>query len=203
MSFVQIIDCRTSRYDEIQELDTDWEKATAGRATVRSQVTTRDRNDGTHFQVLCFFDSYESAMENSNLPETQESSARYAALLDGPARFVDLDVIEDRVRDADAAAKPGFVQIIEVRTSRPDEMARLDREYEAQLGDRTTVRRSIVTQNRADREHYYVVVFFDSYASAMQNSNLPETSALVEKMAGVLTGPPVFHDLDVVDVHTY
>jgi hypothetical protein len=203
MSFVQIIDCRTSRYDEIRQLDTDWEKATAGRATLRSQVTTRDRNDGTHFEVFCFFDSYESAMENSNLPETQEVSARYAALLDGPARFVDLDVIEDRVLDADAAAKPGFVQVVEVRTSSPDEMSRLDREYEAQLGDRMTVRRAVVTQDRADREHYYVLVFFDSYESAMENSNLPETSALAEKMAAVVAGPPVFHDLDVVDVYTF
>ena len=46
--------------------------------------------------ILAFFDSYEAAMENSNLPETAEFSEKQAALLDGPLTFQDLDVIEDR-----------------------------------------------------------------------------------------------------------
>ena len=46
--------------------------------------------------ILAFFDSYEAAMENSNLPETSEFSEKQAALLDGPMTFQDLDVIEDR-----------------------------------------------------------------------------------------------------------
>ena len=35
-------------------------------------------------------------MENSNLPETSEFSAKQAALLDGPMTFENFDVIEDR-----------------------------------------------------------------------------------------------------------
>jgi hypothetical protein len=46
--------------------------------------------------VVAFFDSYESAMENSELLETQEFAKRYNALLDEPMTFHDLDVIEDR-----------------------------------------------------------------------------------------------------------
>jgi hypothetical protein len=43
-----------------------------------------------------FFDSYESAMENSKLPETQAAAEKYMALADGPPVFYDLDVLEDR-----------------------------------------------------------------------------------------------------------
>jgi hypothetical protein len=43
-----------------------------------------------------FFDSYESAMENSNRPETQAAAAKYMELSDGQPVFYDLDVIEDR-----------------------------------------------------------------------------------------------------------
>ncbi len=46
--------------------------------------------------MIVFFDSYESAMENSNLPETQAFAESLAALLDGPPTFLDLDVVEDR-----------------------------------------------------------------------------------------------------------
>jgi hypothetical protein len=46
--------------------------------------------------VFAFFDSYESAMENSNLPETTAFGEKQGALLDGPMEFTDLDVIDDR-----------------------------------------------------------------------------------------------------------
>jgi hypothetical protein len=44
--------------------------------------------------VLAFFDSYESAMENSALPETQASAERFAALTENMS-FLDLDIIEE------------------------------------------------------------------------------------------------------------
>ena len=34
-------------------------------------------------------------MENSDLPETQEFSARFTELTDGPVTFQDFDIIED------------------------------------------------------------------------------------------------------------
>ena len=96
MSFVQIIDMRTKNVDEIQNLEREWEKATEGKRTLRRSIIGRDRNDPDHYLVLAFFDSYESAMENSNLPETNEFGQKQSALLDGPMQFTDLDVIDDR-----------------------------------------------------------------------------------------------------------
>ena len=95
MSFVQIIDMRTKNVDEIQNLEREWEKATEGKRTLRRSIIGRDRNDPNHYLVLAFFDSYESAMTNSNLPETTEFGRKQSALLDAPMQFTDLDVIED------------------------------------------------------------------------------------------------------------
>jgi quinol monooxygenase YgiN len=96
MAFIQIIEMRTSRYDEVQALDRQWEEATEGRRTLRRSIVARDRNDPDRHLVLAFFDSYESAMENSDLPETGDFAKRINELLDGEMRFTDLDVIEDR-----------------------------------------------------------------------------------------------------------
>ena len=96
MAYIQILEARTSDIDSIRALDRDWEQATEGRRTTRRTVVTQDRNDPNRHVIIVFFDSYESAMENSNLPETQEFAAKYAALLDTPMVFHDLDVIEDR-----------------------------------------------------------------------------------------------------------
>jgi len=97
MGFIQIIDIRTSRLDELQALEREWEQATEGKRTIRRAVVCRDRNDADHVVVMAFFDSYESAMENSNLPETDEFSGKQATLMHQPPVFTDLDVIDDRV----------------------------------------------------------------------------------------------------------
>jgi hypothetical protein len=96
MEFIQIIECRTSRVDELTALEDEWETATEGKRTLRRSIITRDRNDPNRYLVLAFFDSYDSAMVNSNLPETGEFGRKQAALLDGPMVFTDLDVIDDR-----------------------------------------------------------------------------------------------------------
>ncbi len=96
MAFIQIIEMRTTRVDELTALEDEWEKATEGKRTLRRSIVTRDRNDPNRYLVLAFFDDYESAMVNSNLPETNEFGQKQAELLDGPMAFTDLDVIEDR-----------------------------------------------------------------------------------------------------------
>ena len=96
MAFIQIIDGHTSRHDEMTALAEELEDRTEGRYTVRRSIRTLDRDDPSHFMVLVFFDSYESAMENSNLPETSEFAEKMMALADGPPTFHNLDVLEDK-----------------------------------------------------------------------------------------------------------
>jgi hypothetical protein len=95
MAFVQIIDFRTSKYDELMALDAQWREATEGKRTLRRSIVARDRNDANHYVVLAFFDDFESATANSQLPETGEFAAKQQALADGPASFVDLDILAD------------------------------------------------------------------------------------------------------------
>lgn len=95
MSFIQLMEVRTTRYEELQALEREWEQATEGKRTLRREIVCRDRNDPDRYVMIAFFDSYESAMENSNLPETQAISARFGSLTDGPTEFRDLDIVED------------------------------------------------------------------------------------------------------------
>ena len=96
MSFIQIIECKTSNYDELMALEDQWRDATEGKRTLRRAIVGRDRNDANRYLVLAFFDDYESAMVNSNLPETTEFGQKQQAILDAPMTFIDLDVVDDR-----------------------------------------------------------------------------------------------------------
>ena len=96
MAFVQIIEFRTSDLDRARQVDDEWWRATEGKRTVRRELLARDRSDPGRCFAVVFFDSYESAMENSDLPETRESAEQYRKVCDGPPVFYDLDIVEDR-----------------------------------------------------------------------------------------------------------
>lgn len=96
MGFVQVIEFRTSKMDEMKKVGDDWETAAAGDRKARRRVLCADRdNPGRYFNIV-FFDSYEEAMENSSLPVTQDFSQKMAALVEGAPTFFNLDVLEDR-----------------------------------------------------------------------------------------------------------
>jgi len=95
MAFVQVIEFHTKDPDGVQEISAQWEKATEGKRTARRQIVTRDRNEPDRYLAMVFFDSYESAMENSRLPETEASAAQYGEVVEGQPLFHDLDVLSD------------------------------------------------------------------------------------------------------------
>ena len=95
MTFIQLVDGHSDKIDEIAALAEEYQAATEGKRTGRRFIRMVDRNDPTRFVTAIFFDSYESAMENSNLPETQEFAGKMAGLVNGPVTFHDLDVLED------------------------------------------------------------------------------------------------------------
>ena len=96
MAFVQIIEFRTSKFDEMKQLGDDWEAAAGDDRKARRRMLCQDRDDNGRYFNIVFFDSYEEAMENSNLPETSEFAQRMMALADGPPAFYNLDVVEDK-----------------------------------------------------------------------------------------------------------
>ena len=90
----------------------------------------------------------------------------------------------------------GFVQIVEFKTSRPEEVEALANEMEPHAAS-GTARRLTVTADRDRPGYHFTVIEFDSYEAAMENSNRPETSEFAAKMAKLCDGPPTFRNLDV------
>lgn len=95
MTFVQLIDCKTSRFDEMNRLMDTWVEQTKGKRTATHSVIGKDRSDASHFIEIVEFPSYEEAMRNSKLPETDRIYQEMVAVCDAPPQFTDLDVVRD------------------------------------------------------------------------------------------------------------
>ncbi|MEU1413890.1 ester cyclase [Streptomyces sp. NPDC005731] len=95
MTFVQLIDCRTSRFDEMNRLVDTWLEQTGGRRSATHSLIGKDRSDGSHFIEIVEFPSYEEAMRTSNLPETDQIFHDMIALCDEMPVFTDLVVVRD------------------------------------------------------------------------------------------------------------
>ena len=94
----------------------------------------------------------------------------------------------------------GFIQIIELRTTRPDAVEALVKEWQTQTAGRRTAQRGTFTRDRDRPDTYVQVVEFPSYEDAMSNSNLPETAAFAERLTELCDGPMQFRNLDVRSV---
>ncbi|MFE9934292.1 hypothetical protein [Streptomyces sp. NPDC005533] len=98
-----------------------------------------------------------------------------------------------------------FAQIIDFETERIDEVHDVLRAYEEQARSegRTgiPVARTLL-KDRANAHRYLAVVEFDSYESAMANSDAPETKELAQRLSTLMTRPPVYTDCDIQDQQT-
>ncbi|WP_433159604.1 hypothetical protein [Kribbella sp. CA-247076] len=94
-----------------------------------------------------------------------------------------------------------FVQIIEYRTSKPDEVAALSEEFTKSrmaAGDGPSPTRELTGADRDQPGRYFAVVEFASYEEAMENSNRADTSEYAAKLMELCDGEPTFYNLDVV-----
>jgi quinol monooxygenase YgiN len=94
----------------------------------------------------------------------------------------------------------GFVQIIQYKTSKFDEMQKLIDKFRADTeGKRTTIR-GMTCRDRDNAGTFMNIIEFPSYEAAMKNNDLPETRAIAEGMQKLADGPPTFYNLDVENV---
>jgi hypothetical protein len=93
----------------------------------------------------------------------------------------------------------GFTQLIEWKTSRLDEVQKLNDEWRERFPAMGPTR-ILVGADRDNAGSYVTVVEFSSYEEAMRNSQDPATTEFAEKMAALSDGPPVFHNFDIVRV---
>lgn len=92
-----------------------------------------------------------------------------------------------------------FVQIIQYRTSRADEVRALAEEMRSQQGGDIKPVRVTACKDRDRADQYVTVAEFASYEEAMANSSSPATSRFAARMAELCDGQPTFLNLDVVD----
>lgn len=93
---------------------------------------------------------------------------------------------------------PGFVQIMELKSSRYDELDGLLTKMQAERGDTLLSTRSIIAADRERAGYYFAIIEFNSYEEAMKNSNDPATGEFAKQMGALLDEPPKFFNLDVV-----
>lgn len=110
MTFVQIIDCKTDKVDDLSRLMDTWIEQTKGKRTATHSVVGADRADPHHVVEIVEFPSYEEAMRNSNLPETDRIFREMVALCDEPPKFTDLEVVRDEQLNKEAARR--FFEVI-------------------------------------------------------------------------------------------
>lgn len=96
MAFVQVIDFKSSKPEEVKRVHEEWEERTSGKRTARRVLSARYRDEPDRWCELVFFDSYDSAMQNSDLPETKEYAEKLREVIDGEPSYWNLDVDEDR-----------------------------------------------------------------------------------------------------------
>jgi hypothetical protein len=90
-----------------------------------------------------------------------------------------------------------FVQMVEMSTSRFDEMQKFNEEWREKNPDRL-LDWSIVGQDRDNPGKYVVMVHFENYDVAMKNSADPRTAEYAARMEELSDGPVTFRNLDVV-----
>lgn len=92
MSFVQLIEFRTTHPEQMDELMDTWVSATEGKRTATRAVVASDYDRPDTYVEIVEFPSYEEAMRNSQLPETNDIARRMRALCEEPVVFRNLDV---------------------------------------------------------------------------------------------------------------
>ncbi len=91
-----------------------------------------------------------------------------------------------------------FIQVMQAKTSRPDEVRALTQEW----GELPNEGSGFLggTYGVADDGTFIGVIRFESKELAMANSARPETDAMARRMGELMDGPPEFHDCDDVTV---
>ena len=120
--FIQIIQGRCTRQDELRALAETWRRDLAPGAT-GWLGGTYGFTDDDQFVGIVRFESREAAMANSERPEQGAWAEKFMALMEGPAEFHDCDDVTLMMDGGSDDA--GFVQVIRGRVAEPDRLKAL------------------------------------------------------------------------------
>lgn len=91
-----------------------------------------------------------------------------------------------------------FVQVIEYKTSRPEQLNEIMDHWLSETQGKRTATHAVLMSDRDQPGTYMELVEFPSYDEAMRNSALPETGKFAKQITNLCSEPPIFHNLEVV-----
>ncbi len=130
--FIQIMQGKCTRQDELHALVDAWREEASGRGAAGFLGGTYGFTDDDEFIGVVRFESREAAMANSERPETSAWAEKMQALMDGPVEYHDCDDVTMFLDGGSDQA--GFVQIIRGKVDDPSRL-------KAMLADTDTLHR--------------------------------------------------------------
>jgi len=95
MKFVQIVDFRTERLEDMQKVLQEAAQRNAGKeGGPTHRMLLKDRDQPNRYVALLEFESYDEAMRNSDDPETGKLAEQLGALCIGERVYSNFDVLE-------------------------------------------------------------------------------------------------------------
>jgi len=187
--FIQIIQGKCTRQDEMHALADEWREQRAPSADGWLGGTYGFTDDGMFVGVVRFEDRA-TAMANSQRPEQGEWAARMGELLDGAPTFYDCDDVTTFLEGGSDDA--GFVQVIRGHT---DDAAPI-KAMLADPGDLKQMRPEIIggTFALASDGTFYETIYFTDEASARKGEGLEPPTEVREALAAMMAGA-TFYDL--------
>jgi hypothetical protein len=187
--FIQVIQGRSSRQDELRALAESWRDEGASGSIGWLGGTYGVTDDGDFLGVIRFT-SRDDAMANSARPETGAFAEKMAALMDGPVEFHDCgDVTMFLDGGSDEA---GFVQVIRGRTDDPTPMKAMATD----TGDLRAMRPEIIggTLAVADDGTFFQTIYFTDEESARKGEQLEPPAEIRDQLETMMAGA-TFYDL--------
>ena len=190
--FIQIIQGKCSRPEELQALAERWRAELAPGATGWLGGTYGFTDDDM-FEGVVRFESREAAMANSERPEQGEWAGQMMALMDGPVEFHDCDDVTLMLDGGSDRA--GFVQVIRGKVTEPDRLKALmsdtDMLHEARpdiLGATLAI--------EADGTFTETIAFTsEAEARAGEKKEMPDMPAEVRETLDMAMKDATFYDL--------
>jgi quinol monooxygenase YgiN len=90
-----------------------------------------------------------------------------------------------------------FIQTITIVTDQVETVETLMNEWIAATVGQRTAQRATFTADLDHPNTYVQIVEFPSHEAAMENSRLAQTSEFADRLVGLCSTPPAFHNLDV------
>jgi hypothetical protein len=187
--FIQIIQGKCTRPDELREMASTWRRELGGGAEGWLGGTYGFTDDDQFIGVVRF-ESREAAMANSARPEQTAWAEKMMGLMDGPVEFHDCDDVMPFLEGGSDDA--GFVQVIRGRVDDPSRI-------KAMLADTTTLhemRPDIIGGTVAieDDGTFTETIAFRDEASARAGEQVEPPPEIRDELSSMMAGA-TFYDL--------